>query len=60
MCAEPTDMRKGFDGLAAATCEIICEDPLSGHLYVFFNRRRNRVKAMFWDRNGLCIWYKRL
>ena len=60
VCAEPTDMRKGFDGLAAATREIIREDPLSGHLYVFFNRRRNRVKAMFWDRNGLCIWYKRL
>ncbi len=53
-------MRKGFDGLAAATLEVVGEDPLSGHLFVFFNRRRNRVKALFWDRTGLCIWYKRI
>ncbi len=60
VCLEATDMRKGFDGLAAATREVIGEDPLSGHLFVFFNRRRNRVKALLWDRSGLCIWYKRI
>jgi transposase len=60
VCLEATDMRKGFDGLAAATRELIREDPLSGHLFVFFNRRRNRVKTLFWDRSGLCIWYKRI
>jgi transposase len=60
VCLEPTDMRKGFDGLAAATREVIREDPLSGHLFVFFNRRRDRVKTIFWDRTGLVIWYKRL
>ncbi len=60
VCLEATDLRKGFDGLAAATQEVIGEDPLSGHLFVFFNRRRNRVKALLWDRTGLCIWYKRI
>ncbi len=53
-------MRKGFNGLAAATREVIGEDPLSGHLFVFFNRRRNLVKSLLWDRTGLCIWYKRI
>ncbi len=60
VCLEATDMRKGFDGLAAVTRERLEEDPFSGHLFVFFNRRRDRVKAMFWDRSGLCIWYKRI
>lgn len=60
VCLEVTDMRKGFDGLAAVTHKFIREDPLSGHLFVFFNRRRDRVKLLFWDRSGFCIWYKRL
>ena len=53
-------MRKGFNGLAAATRQVIGEDPLSGHLFVFFNRRRDRTKILFWDRSGLCLYYKRI
>lgn len=54
VCLDPTDMRKGFDGLVAVTRERLEEDPFSGHLFVFFNRRRDRVKGLFWDRSGLC------
>jgi transposase len=60
VCLEATDMRKGFDGLVAVTRERLEKDPFSGHLYVFFNRRRDRVKMRFWDRSGLCLWYKRI
>lgn len=57
VAAEPVDLRRGFDGLAAATRQLIGADPLSGHVFVFLNRRRNRVKLLLWDRSGI---YKRL
>jgi len=60
LAAEPVDLRKSFDGLAAATRLIIGEDPLSGHLFVFLNRRGDRVKILSWDRNGWLLIYKRL
>ena len=60
LCTEPTDMRKGFDGLMGMAREYLGQDPLSGHLFLFLNRRRDRVKILFWERDGLVIWYKRL
>lgn len=60
LCTQPTDMRKGFDSLAALVREELGEDPLSGHLFVFRSRRGNRVKLLFWDRDGFCLVYKRL
>lgn len=60
VAAEPVDLRRGFDGLAAATRSLIRQDPLSGHLFVFLNRRRNRIKFLVWDRTGYIVLYKRL
>ena len=60
LATEPTDMRKGFDGLFALVENVIREDPFSGHLFVFRNRRRDRLKVLWWDRDGLAIFYKRL
>jgi transposase len=57
---EPVDMRKSFDGLIALTKGSLQEDPLSGSLHVFFNRRRNYLKLLFWDRTGFCLFAKRL
>lgn len=57
---QPADLRKGIDGLALLTREIIRQDPLSGHLFVFVNKVGHRVKILFWDRTGFVIWYKRL
>ncbi|MGE3820563.1 MAG: IS66 family insertion sequence element accessory protein TnpB, partial [Isosphaeraceae bacterium] len=50
---------KGFDGLSQLVRDKIAQDPLSGHLHVFRNRRRDRIKVLYWDRGGLALWYKR-
>jgi transposase len=60
VAAEPVDLRRGFDGLASATRSLIGADPMSGHVFVFLNRRRNRVKLLVWDRTGYWQLYKRL
>ncbi|MGQ0813143.1 MAG: IS66 family insertion sequence element accessory protein TnpB [Gemmatimonadota bacterium] len=60
VAAESTDLRRGFDGLAAATRSVIGADPLSGHVFVFLNRRKNRIKLLVWDRTGYLLLYKRL
>ena len=59
VCTEPVDMRRGFDALALLTREKLSEDPRSGALAIFTNRRRDRLKALWWDRNGYCVLYKR-
>ena len=60
VAAEPVDLRRGFDGLAAAARQLIGADPMSGHVFVFLNRRRNRIKLLVWDRTGFLQVYKRL
>ena len=55
-----TDMRKGFNGLQGVVSSVLKEDPLSGHLFLFVNRRRDKLKILYWDGDGLAIWYKRL
>jgi transposase len=60
VCSEPQDMRRSFDGLSLAAQEHLREDPKSGALFVFVNKRKNRVKVLWFDRNGYCLLYKRL
>jgi transposase len=56
----PVDMRKSFDSLAEVVRNFLGRDPLSGHLFVFRNRGGHRLKILWWDRDGLAIYYKRL
>jgi len=60
VAVEPCDMRKSFNGLYAVAVEILKEDPLSGAVFVFCNRRRNRLKMLYWDGTGLWVLAKRL
>lgn len=60
IATEPTDMRKGFDGLQGLVANVLGADPLSGHLFLFVNRRRDKLKVLYWDGDGLAIWYRRL
>lgn len=60
VASDPTDMRKGFDGLAGEVRHRLGGDPLSGSMFVFFNRRRTQVKILYFDVSGYCVWTKRL
>ncbi len=56
----PTDMRKGFDGLSGLVRDGLQKDPLSGDVFIFFNKRRSQVKLLLWERDGFSMYYKRL
>jgi len=60
VCARPIDLRKSFDGLCAAVEVVFQRSVLDGHLFLFLNKRRDRLKALWWDRDGCAIFYERL
>ncbi len=60
LCLSPTDMRRSFDGLHALVRDHLQLDAFAGHLYLFANRRKDRLKLLYWDRDGFAVWAKRL
>ena len=60
VATQPVDGRKGPDSLMALVRDVLGRDPLSGHLFIFFSKRRDRVRIVYWDRNGLAMWTKRI
>ena len=60
LCTAAVDLRKSFDGLCGLVESVFQGNVLDGHLFLFLNQRRDRIKALWWDRDGLVIWYKRL
>jgi len=60
LCTTPTNMSYSFDSLMGRAQTVFDQNPLSGHLFLFVNRRRDRIKILFWDRDGFTIVYKRL
>jgi transposase len=60
VCREPVDFRKSIDGLSALVTQRLGRDPFAAALYVFANRRRDKVKILYWERCGFVLWYKRL
>ena len=60
LCVAPADMRRGFDTLAASVKEFLRHDPFSGNLFLFVSRGKDRMKILYWEKDGFCLWYKRL
>jgi transposase len=60
VCTAPIKMNFSFDTLMGLAQQTFDQDPVSGHLFLFFNWKRDRIKILFWDADGFCIWYKRL
>lgn len=60
LCCTPIDIRNGFDGLAGIVRNVLKNDPISGSVFVFLNKRRTHVKMLYWDGDGFALFYKRL
>ena len=60
LCRTSTDLRYSFDRLMGLAQQVFEQDPLSGHLFLFVNRRRDRIKLLYWGGTGFCIWYQQL
>lgn len=60
LCTQVTDMRRSFDGLSAQVKQVLKDDPTSGALFVFINRRRTQMKCLYYESGGYCLWSKRL
>ena len=60
LCREPVDFRKSIGGLSALVEQQLQMNPFDDALFVFVNRQRDKIKALYWHRNGFCLWYKRL
>ena len=58
-CSQPVDLRRGFDGLSGMVAAVFAMNVLDGHLFLFVNRKRDRIKALWWEPGGLVVWYKR-
>jgi transposase len=60
LATKAVDMRKSINGLSVLVADHLECNPLSGSLFVFYNKARDKIKILYWDRNGFCLWYKRL
>lgn len=60
LCREAVDFRRGINGLSALVEDQLGANPFGGELFVFINRRRDKIKLLYWERNGFCLWQKRL
>ena len=57
---EPVDMRKSIDGLSIVVADSLNVNPMNSEIFVFYNRYGDKIKILYWDKNGFCLWYKRL
>jgi transposase len=60
LASQPIDMRKSYQGLSVLVEQVLKQNPFSGSLFIFYNKRKDRLKILYWHFNGFCIWQKRL